>query len=339
MAIPTITSISPNTGPPTGAHLVEIIGTNFRLPTAPPATGIVPVAPTPVRVSFDGVVSSRVLVASDTRLFAETPKKILVQANGRPIEDPLAVDVLVENIDDLGVLIPTEEVTEVDGYTYARIDLSFDTPSDLSRLGDALIDLWRSEVLENTVFGQNTDFDSDTTDGMQFVDIASVPACILTGPRLAENLFFRRWDDEEVTTTGTEFKIVRRPKYNDVSFDILAITNNDRQLVNLIALIDAFMDNNKFLTFGGCPYEMDFVEGADMSVIKQSSQLNSNIRTAKGELLIRGFNMSGFAGVTDHDTKDVGDALDDRVTLESTEQIGSDLPASHGASRRSPGEC
>ena len=108
---------------------------------------------------------------------------------------------------------------------------------------------------------------------------------------------------------------MRRPKYNDVVFDILAITNNELELVNLVALIDAFMDNNKVITLDGVDYEMDFVEGADMDVIKQSNQqLNSNIRTAKGEMVIRGFNMLGFAGVVDHGTVDVGAKLVDDVT-------------------------
>ena len=338
MPIPTVTAVSPATGPPTGGHLIEITGTNFRPPTAPPATGVVPVRPASVRVFFDGVVSPRVLVASDSRIFAETPKRSFVDAEGRPTVSPAAVDVVVENIDDTGVLIPTETVTESAGYTYQQVDISFDNNSDLGRFVDTLIDLWRSEVLPNTVLGQNTDFDSSTGDGLQIVDVAELPAVVLTGPDMSENTFFRTHHGEEVTLVGNEFKIVRRSKSNDLQFSILAITNNDRQLLNLMALIDNFMDNNKFVLFDTVLYEMDFDVGSDMAVVKQANkQLNSNIRTAKGELVVLGFNMSGFAGVVDHDTVGVGAELADVVTLEGTEQVGSDLPPSHGAGRRSPG--
>lgn len=340
MAVPTITSVSPSFGPPTGGHLLEVVGTGFRLPTVPPTTGPVPALPIPVRVIVGGVESARVVVASDTRLFVETPKRVLVESNGRPIDDPVAVDVVVENIDDDGVLIPGETVTSTDAYEYRRIDLSFDTPSDLSRLVDRLLDLFASEVLSNSMIDSHTDFDPVVSDGRQFTEVAKLPAVVLTGPQLAENSFFRRWVDPVVELAGDEFRQQRRPKYNDVTFDILAITNNDRELINLVTLIDTFMDNNKVIDLDGVSYEMDFTRGSEMSVIKQSNnQLNSNIRTAKGQLVIRGFNSFGFAGVTDHGTRAVGAKVADDVTLDSTEQIGTDLPASHGASMRSPGDC
>lgn len=339
MPVPTLTAVSPAFGPPTGGHLVELTGTNFRLPTPPAATGPVPPRPIPVRVTFDGIESPRVLVISDTRLMAETPKRLLVDGDGRPVTDPLAVDVVVENVDDDGVLIPTETVTLADGYEYRRIDLSFENPSDLSRMVDRLLDLFTSEVLPNTISDVNTDFDSSVGDDRDYTEVAELPAVVLTGPQLSENTFYRRWVDPVVELSGDEFREQRRPKYNDLTFDVLVITDNQRQLINLIALIDTFMDNNKFVDLDDVRYEMDFVPGSDMAVLKQSNnQLNSNIRTAKGQLLIRGFNMFGFAGVENHGTRDVGARVADDVTLGSTEQTSTDLPASHGAGLRSPGD-
>ena len=62
MAVPTITTIAPSTGTPAGGQAVEITGTNFRLPSAPPATGPVAALPSPVEVLFDGVASPNVAV-------------------------------------------------------------------------------------------------------------------------------------------------------------------------------------------------------------------------------------------------------------------------------------
>src|SRR5262245_21793692 len=117
MADPTITSITPAAGPTRGKNLIEIIGTGFRVPDLPsPTNGPAEPAPPGVRVLFDASVSPRTLVASDTRLFVEVPTSPL--ENVAPMFAEGSVDVVVQNIDEDGLLIPGEEVTSTDGYAY-----------------------------------------------------------------------------------------------------------------------------------------------------------------------------------------------------------------------------
>lgn len=74
MTAPTISTISPTEGHTGGRTLVEITGTNFRLPTAPPATGMTSDPASSVRVKFGTVAASGVAVFSSTLLSCLTPE-------------------------------------------------------------------------------------------------------------------------------------------------------------------------------------------------------------------------------------------------------------------------
>jgi hypothetical protein len=73
VATPTITSVTPGEGHTGGKTLVELVGTGFRLPADPPATGPAPAPPPSVRVKFGGREATEVQVWSETRLYCLTP--------------------------------------------------------------------------------------------------------------------------------------------------------------------------------------------------------------------------------------------------------------------------
>lgn len=344
MAVPTISTISPAAGPPIGNHMIEVTGTNFRPQSAGPISGIVPPRPPSVAVLFDGVPAVSVLIVSDTRLLVRTPKRLLVEpSTGRPIDGPVAVDVEVQNIDDSGVLIPGETVTAAGGYAYTRVDTSGDNPSQLVTVVYALVDLFRSELHPNVNIVENTDYDDDTSDGLQITRIATLPGVTITGPRISENRFFTRQQEQILPTVGTEFAIYKAPRYVDLEFDITIVSDNEAEFLNLNNLLEMVMDENKYITidYGGgnaVTYEFDFVSGSDPAVSKQTDQLNSNINVAKGIFVVRGVNLCGIAGVSGFGQVGAGAALTDGVTLEAVAQFGTGLPSAHGAPMRAPPE-
>lgn len=82
-----VASLLPALGHTGGRTFVEVSGSGFRLPGAPPATGIVPAPARTVRVLFGEVESPLVEVAGEDLLWVRTP-----------VHDPGTVDVTVENL-------------------------------------------------------------------------------------------------------------------------------------------------------------------------------------------------------------------------------------------------
>src|SRR5262249_54588382 len=126
MAVPSITSVTPSSGPTGGSLLVEIAGAGFRPPDPPPATGPVPASILTVRVVVGAQPARAVRVIAADRLSC-----VLPAADAGP------VDVTVQNLDAAGAPIPGEETTLVGGFTFILERL---TPeSDLARLVRTLI--------------------------------------------------------------------------------------------------------------------------------------------------------------------------------------------------------
>src|SRR3990167_10850073 len=109
MALPTFSSITPNTGHAGGREMVRISGTNFRLPATVPHT-----LPT-VRVRFNGEDALRVDAVDVHLLEVLTP-----QYRGADLTLP-PVDLEITNLDDNGVAIPGETLTVADAFTYTRL--------------------------------------------------------------------------------------------------------------------------------------------------------------------------------------------------------------------------
>lgn len=319
MAVPTIDSVSPDTGPATGGHLIEITGTNFQLPVLPDPlpVGPVPEPPSTVRVLFDGVAADEVHVVANDRLFVRTPKWEMVTAGGKPIVGPVVVDVTVQNIDDDGNLIGAEAATAAGAYTYARVSIDSENIGILATVVRELLRLLKSEIIGNVSISTHTDYDSDSDDGLQIIDPGELPAVVLGGPGLEENRFKTVLQNVHVSE-GAYFKTYKPAKLYDLVFDLYAITKHQLELLNLIELIDIVLDNNTHLTVDGHDYEL-FYEAP--SVKPQPAQYHSNIRLAQGRLIIEAVPIIDLAGVEDFGAFDVGAPLDDDVTLLETELI------------------
>ncbi len=342
MPIPTIAAITPATGVPTGGQLVEITGTNFRLPTTPAADVVpAPAAPPSVTVTFGGNASDLVAVISETRMLVRVPKRSMpIDVNGHT-EGTETVDIVVENVDDSGVLIPTESTTAAAASEYVRPGIDYSAgPYGVARVTAALVDILRSECLANTVLDTSIDYDPDT--GTAKIEAQSLPQITLTGPTLSFNSFFTNRGSYEVAgqNAGELYK-KRRHRVVDMAYEIIGVTNSSMELHNLIELLELVVDRNSTILFepvpnsgDTCPLELHWI--TDPSYERQDSEgLMSDLRVFRGTIEIRGYPVTAFPGV-DHDAiQEVGFEVD-VTTLEAPLQIGDNLPTTQGAPTRSP---
>jgi hypothetical protein len=169
MAAPTITSLEPASGPTGGLTLVEVTGSGFRMPPAPPASG-----PTsPPRPTVEVLVGGR--RAADVRVRAPDRLSFL-----SPAHDAGTADVVVRNLDDDGVPIAGEEATLAGGYTFVAPRLAVE--SDLTRLVRTLLRELKRQVHPNVSLTVQTDFDAETGDELHLTELASMPGLVLVGP-------------------------------------------------------------------------------------------------------------------------------------------------------------
>lgn len=117
MAAPTISTVSPATGPAYGGNIVVIAGTNFNVAydTSRPFSGVVPVA-----VLFGSAVARKVMVVSSTQVWAMAP----ACSSDSWEAAHAAVDLTVRNLDADGDPVAGEEVIQAAAYTYLRESLA-----------------------------------------------------------------------------------------------------------------------------------------------------------------------------------------------------------------------
>lgn len=295
MPTPTMTSLSPNAGPTGGQTLVEVTGTNFRLPTPPPALGPTP----PLRPSVAVLVGGR--PAKDVRVRAADKLSFLT-----PVGEAGATDVVVRNIDDAGVPIPGEESSLPGGFLFRLPPLSAE--SDLARLVRTLLRELKRQVLPNVSLTVQTDFDAHTGDELHIAELASLPALVLVGPELTEDRFYSLNELPELAG-GPGGALRRRTPYTvDLRFSLVGASDHTVELLNLMAATQLFFHRNKFLEMdrdpnspggGSVRYEMDLATDGDLRVTSQPNE--SNVRSFSGTFVIRGFDLEDLAGMFGHD--------------------------------------
>jgi len=233
MAVPTVTSVEPNSGSTRGRNVVRIIGSNFRPPNPVPAIGYVGSAQQKtVSVKFEGVESEWAYYASDGLILARVP----AWTGSYKVTFPYALDVRVANLDDSEVEIPGESATLADGYSINRPSLQEE--SYLQRVIRELINIYRIHVLENTHHTTSRDFSGDpsSTETLK----ASTPLVQLVGPRMPLNRFDSiNYEEPEEDPLGGADGMMRRmkPVTCDLLFEIRAFALLDRHLTGLVQAI------------------------------------------------------------------------------------------------------
>ncbi|MCP4678295.1 MAG: transcription factor, partial [Deltaproteobacteria bacterium] len=223
MAIPSITSITPATGPSSGGDIVRIAGVDF--------------APS-VSVLF-GDVEAEVAFVSSSPCVADVRT---------PAHVPATVDVTLRNLDDDGNPIPSEEIILADAYRFVREEIVRE--SDLTRVVRHILRRLKKQVLENTSISVSVDYDDTVVDGLNIVALAEMPSVVLSGPRLRENKFFGTYEAHEELIDGTFGPEVIRhspPLTMDLEFSLTVASDRTAELLNLMAATATFLNRNRWM--------------------------------------------------------------------------------------------
>lgn len=230
MATPTLTTITPAFGHPGGRELIRIEGTNFDVPPAPPATGYVGGDyPVTVEVEIDGRAADEVKVWNSTLITCLVPpyRGDPAQLSASP---GLDVDVLIRNVGP-----PVEEDTFTDAFTFRRADLTRQTSVLVHVVRTFILEL-RRHVLQNVAVSTRIDYDLDTGDALDIVEIAEVPGIALLGPDIVEDKYRRTNEKPNAqdvpTLTYTKKRIERTCR---IGWDVTILGRGLTQSLNLVS--------------------------------------------------------------------------------------------------------
>jgi hypothetical protein len=241
MATPTFTSITPDTGLPGGKYLVTIVGTNFELPPAPASTGFVGgTYPESMQVEIDGRLAQDVKVYSSSLLTCVVPS-YRGDPDGLSVTPGVAVDLTLRNVTG------PEEDTFTGVFTFTRQDYTRAFGS-LAHVVNTLISELRRQVLNNVAVSTSVDFDGDTANALDIVEIAETPALALFGPSIVENKFRREQKGSAVQDIpNLEFTKKSRASIADLSFELTVVSNSPIELLQLNQEVIRFFERNQFL--------------------------------------------------------------------------------------------
>jgi len=235
MAVPTITSISPNSGLTIGLTPVKIVGTGFREASSTPPAAVegTGVWQQTVSVTFNGVEADAVMVGDSTTIWVTVPEYF-----GDVSSVPDTVDVVVTNLDDTGTAIPGETVTESDGYTYTRQD--YTAEGALLWICDQLLTWFRRNLLVNTVL--TTDPEYAETPADEVIALGELPGIVLVGPAVADDPLRQiphEQDDNEVETDVYTNEKPRRAKI--LGFQLHVFSQRKSEALNLEEMVDGIV--------------------------------------------------------------------------------------------------
>lgn len=272
MAKPTITSISPATGPASGGDLVTLRGTfgagvAVRFGDSPAIT---------VSVHDEGGAS-------------------IAQVR-TPAHAEALVDVTLSNVDDAGNAVVGESVTLAGAYRFLRPRIVRE--ADLTRLIRTLLRELKRQVIENVSLSVAVDFDDTPLDGLDVTAIAKLPSLVLSGPRIKENRFYSTNTLEEEVAAGPSGPEIRRrrpPFTVDLEFAITGASDRAVELLNMMTAVASFLDRNRWLSMDRDP--ADPTKGAVRWEMDASGELQTSlegkddVRAFTWGLVIRGFDV------------------------------------------------
>lgn len=325
MAVPTIDTITPSSGWTAGRQLVEIRGTNFRLPTAatPTGPGRTPRSPPSVTVLFGETPAREVRVVSATLLRALTPAHwptrwyydfgngTRTEAQGPDatpppgatlVEESGTVDVVVTNIDDDGDAIAGETVTEASAYSFVRPRL--DRQGTWDRAVLAFVDALRLAVLDNVVDDADVDYDVDTGEVTGLTSVSRLPAIALV-----EKVFDDASDQHEqgyVEEVGSnDYTLVRRaPSYTDFSCRLVGMSENPVELRAMAELVRLFFRNQDEILIPKNPdvpaagtYKVNLRWGPETGIRESGRIGRTNLLVFSMQVMLQGIPTESAPGV------------------------------------------
>jgi hypothetical protein len=322
VTVPTLTSVTPAIALTAGGSLVTLAGSGFRVgaPASSPALGFTTWQPTVV-VLFGGVPATEVRVQADgqlTCLAPPAPESLIPKPRSKDVA-PLPVTITVLNVDDNGAPIAGEQATLSGAFSYTLPLFTAEYESDFTRSIRTLIQLMKRQLLPVEInYATQTDYDPTSGDELHVTKFARLPAIALVGPDLEENRFYSTNDEPTFDDGTTEpdgepagFIRTRVPYTVDVSWQVICVSNNKEELLNLMVGFVSFMHANKWLymdrsatdpTKGQVRYELDFAPNGQPK--NTTSPNTSNVVSWSANIRLRGFDIESFAGLTADGTVD-----------------------------------
>lgn len=272
MAKPTLTSISPASGPASGGDLVTLRGT------------------------FGARVAVRFGDSLATTLSVRDEGGASIAQLRTPAHPEALVDVALSNLDVAGNAVVGESVTLSGAYRFLRPRIVRE--ADLTRLIRTLLRELKRQVIENVSLSVAVDFDDTPLDGLDVTAIAKLPSLVLSGPRIKENRFYSTNTLEEEIVAGPSGPEIRRrrpPFTVDLEFAITGASDRAVELLNMMTAVAGFLDRNRWLAMDRDP--ADATKGAVRWEMDASGELQTNlegkddIRAFTWGLVIRGFDV------------------------------------------------
>lgn len=273
MAVPTLTSVQPASGPTSGGDLLRLAGTSFG---------------SRLQVRLGGLMAEVLSVRSEAGTsFADVRT---------PAHEPAIVDVELRNLDSSGSPVPGEVSSLSGAYRFLRPRVARE--ADLTRLIRTLLRELKKQVLANVSTTVSVDYDDTVIDGLNVIALATLPALVLSGPTLRENRFYSANVPHEdvVPGAGGPELLRRRPSYTvDLVFTLTGASERTAELFNLMAAVAAFLNRNRWLEMprdaeapekGTTRWEMD-AEGE----FRPQLQGRDDVRAFTCGLVIRGFDV------------------------------------------------
>ncbi|MGE0327250.1 MAG: IPT/TIG domain-containing protein [Polyangiaceae bacterium] len=225
MAVPTLNSITPSSGPASGGDLVRLIGTGFAAE---------------VRVRVGAQLAVVVAVRDEAGVSIADVRT--------PAGEQGLADVVLENLDASRNPIPGESATLPQAYRFLRTPVA--PEADLTRVVRQLLRELKRQVLANVSTTVSVDYDDSPGDGLNIVAMASLPSLVLSGPTLRENRFYSTNESHEDVVAGTggpELQRRKTPFTTDLVFTLTGASNRTAELLNLMAAAAAFLNRNRWL--------------------------------------------------------------------------------------------
>jgi len=247
MAVPSISAVVPGDGITLGGYLIEITGTNFRIPPVPPAGYTGGEAQRTVKVEIDGVECDLVYEATTARVFALIPPYA-----GDPDDLAKDVDVTVTNLDDDGDPIPGETVTLVDGFKYHYLDLAIEQP--VTNVGRKLKHLMERRITKNVYLRTSPDYDDTVADELDRIaeQAGDEPWVAIIGPTLEPNPDYQENEYQEKELAGGEYSNFREAVACDLTYEIAGGASgamSHQITLNLLNLLVIFMRQTTHVEF------------------------------------------------------------------------------------------
>jgi hypothetical protein len=238
MAVPTIISLDPTTGPPCGKNLVIVNGSNFRIPTTTYTVPSTDISQT-VSVTVDGVPADRVEVGSSSKLYIIIPEATMT-CNSQKFS---AVDIRVANLDDDGNEISGENVTLSDGYTYKRWVLG---ESPLIHVAKKYLERLTREIHPNVGWNVHPEFVEEVEGTVTLVTEA--PSINVDVDIAADVDFIQFAQGFTAIADGSLYKMYRGLRPRRLETKLLVVGRNKLEAMHMVTAIEDTFSLNPWIS-------------------------------------------------------------------------------------------